>query len=61
MLHALRNESYHVLQEDGMAVIVGPDTRGQLMEVGVLEWFGIVAIGHAMSPVRKKYLRGRKG
>lgn len=61
MLHALRNESHHVVQEDGMVMFVGPDTKGTLIEVGVLEWFGILAIGHAMRPARGKYLRGQKG
>lgn len=59
MLHALRNESYHVAQEDGMVMFIGPDRQGHLIEVGVLEWFGILAIGHAMRPARNKYLRSK--
>jgi len=53
MLHALRFELHHVVQEDGMVMFVGPDRQGVLIEVGVLEWFGI----HAMRPAREKYLR----
>jgi hypothetical protein len=61
MLHALRHETHHVVQEDGMVMFVGPDRKGTLIEVGVLEWFGILAIGHAMCPAREKYLRRRGG
>lgn len=61
MLHALRNESHHVVQEDGMVMFLGPDRRGHLIEVGVLEWFDILAIGHAMCPAREKYLRRKTG
>lgn len=59
MLHALRFELHHVVQEDGMVMFVGPDRQGVLIEVGVLEWFGIFAIAHAMRPAREKYLRGK--
>lgn len=57
MLHALRFELHHVLQEDGMVMFVGPDRQGVLIEVGVLEWFGILAIAHARRPARDKYVR----
>ncbi len=57
ILHALRFEMHHVVQEDGMVMFVGPDLQGVLIEVGVLEWFGILAIAHAMRPAREKYLR----
>jgi hypothetical protein len=59
MLHALRFELHHVVQEDGMVMFVGPDRQGVLIEVGVLEWFGILAIAHAMRPAREKYLRSK--
>jgi len=42
-----------------MVMFIGPDRQGHLIEVGVLEWFGILAIGHAMRPARNKYLRSK--
>ncbi|MEV0893567.1 hypothetical protein [Promicromonospora sp. MEB111] len=60
ILHALRFELHHVVQEDGMVMFVGPDQQGVLIEVGVLEWFGLLAVAHAMRPAREKYLRRRK-
>ncbi|MDR0482576.1 MAG: hypothetical protein LBH13_05390 [Cellulomonadaceae bacterium] len=57
ILHALRNSIFSVSQTDGMEMYVGPDQAGQLIEVGVVEWYGVLAIPHSMRPVRAKYLR----
>lgn len=42
--------------EHGMVMYVGPATTGDLLEVGVVEWHGTLAIVHAM-PAREKFLR----
>lgn len=42
---------------DAMTMFIGPDETGTLVEVGVIEWHGIIAIAHAMRPARPKYLR----
>lgn len=58
MLHALRFALYHVRQDDSMVMFIGPDRVGQLIEVGVVTWWGgELAIAHAMRPARPKYLR----
>ena len=59
MLHALRFEVRHVRQSDDMVMFIGPDRSGiNLVEVGVVIWWGgELAIAHAMSPARAKYLR----
>jgi len=57
MLHALRNEHHHVVQDDGMVMFIGSDTAGQLIEVGLVEWYGVIAIAHVYRPARAKYLR----
>lgn len=56
MLHALRFVR-HFVQDDAMTMFIGPDETGTLVEVGVIEWHGIIAIAHAMRPARPKYLR----
>lgn len=40
-------------------MLIGPDRSGNsLIEVGVVIWWGgELAIAHAMSPARSKYLR----
>ena len=45
----------HTLRE-GMVMYVGPDRAGGLLEVGVVEWHGELAIVHAM-PARDQFLR----
>lgn len=40
-----------------MTMFIGPDETGTLVEVGVIEWHGIIVIAHAMRPARPKYLR----
>jgi len=58
MLHALRFASHHVRQADNMVMFLGPDRAGRLIGVGIVIWWGgEVAIAHAMSPARPKYLR----
>lgn len=57
MLHALCFPVRHFVQDDSMTMFIGPDKTGTLVEVGVIEWHGIIAIVHAMRPARPKYLR----
>lgn len=58
MLHALRFAVHHVRQDDNMVMFIGPDRAGQLIEVGVVIWWGgELAIAHSMQPARSKYLR----
>lgn len=57
MLHALRFPVRHFTQDDSMIMFIGPDETGTLMEIGVIEWHGVIAIAHAMRPARTKYLR----
>jgi len=58
MLHALRFPLHHFRQDDNMVMFIGPSRTGELMEVGlVLWWGGEMAIAHAMKPARAKYLR----
>ncbi|CAM2858154.1 hypothetical protein ACSL103130_05035 [Actinomyces slackii] len=57
MLHALRFPVRHFVQNHSMTMFIGPDETGTLVEVGVIEWHGVIAIAHAMRPARPKYLR----
>lgn len=58
MFHALRFAIHHVRQDDRMVMFIGPDQSGQLIEVGVVIWWGdVLAIAHAFKPARSKYLR----
>ncbi len=57
MLHALRFPARHFVQDDAMTLFIGPDEAGILVEVGVIEWHGVIAIVHAMLPARPKFLR----
>lgn len=57
MLHALRYPVRHFAQDDAMTMFIGPDETGTLVEVGVIEWHGVIAIAHAMRPARSEYLR----
>ena len=41
--------------DDGMVMYIGPAHSGALLEVGVVDWYGILAVVHAM-PVRDKFL-----
>ncbi|MDC4232559.1 hypothetical protein M3T53_02370 [Actinomyces sp. B33] len=57
VLHALRFPVRHFVRDDSMTMFIGPDEIGTLVEVGVIEWHGVIAIAHAMRPARTKYLR----
>jgi hypothetical protein len=57
IIHALRYPVHHFVQDDSMTMFVGPDESGTLVEVGVAEWHGVVAVVHAMRPARPKFLR----
>jgi hypothetical protein len=55
--HALRFPVRHFVQDDSMTMFIGPDATGTLVEVGVVDWHGVIAITHAVRPARSKYLR----
>jgi len=40
-----------------MTMFIGADKTGILVEVGVIERHGVIAVAHAMRPARSKYLR----
>jgi hypothetical protein len=54
MLHAYRNP-IRVFETDDVAMLVGPDQAGALLEVGVTTTEGIEFVVHAM-PARAKFL-----
>jgi len=56
-LHVLRFAIAHVHQDDDMVMFIGPDRAGNLIEVGVVTWHGILAIAQAMSPAGEKCLK----
>lgn len=41
---------------DGLVMYVGPDRSGRLLEIGLVDWHGELAIVHAM-PARPQFLR----
>ena len=55
--HGVTDAAMLHVQDDAMTMFIGPDETGTLVEVGVIEWHGIIAIAHAMRPARSKYLR----
>ena len=58
MLHALRNPVRTFLLDEDMTMVIGADTAGRLLEIGVVESRdepGLVIV-HAM-PARSKFLR----
>ena len=57
ILHAMRFPVRHFVQDDSMTMFIGADKTGILVEVGVIEWHGVIAVAHAMRPARSKYLR----
>lgn len=57
ILHALRYPAWHFTQSDSMVMFIGPSRIGDLMEVGVVQWYGDIAVAHALSPARPRYLR----
>lgn len=42
-------------EEDAVTMFVGPSRSGQMLEVGVIVWYGVHAVAHAM-PARDQYL-----
>ena len=47
----------YFVHNDSMTMFIGRDETGTLVEVGVIEWHGVIAIAHAIRPARTKYLR----
>lgn len=45
---------------EGLVMYIGPDRSGALLEVGAVDWYGTVAIVHAM-PARPKFLSDNTG
>jgi hypothetical protein len=56
MLHAwaLAVDAYDL--GDGLVMFIGPDRAGNILEVGLVEWYGTIAIAHAMR-ARPRFLR----
>lgn len=50
---AFATTAHHVAED--MVMYIGPDRSGAFLEVGVVDWHGILAIVHAM-PARDKFL-----
>lgn len=55
MLHAYRNP-IRVFDLDGLIMLIGADSSGHLLEIGVAVGDGVEFIVHAM-PARQKFLR----
>ena len=55
MLHAYRNP-IRVFAFDDLTMLVGADTAGRMIEVGLATGEGVEFIAHAM-PARPKFLR----
>ena len=55
MLHAYRNPIRTVIQ-DSVTILIGPNTHGNLIEVGVVRGNSQLNIIHAMK-ARKKFLK----
>ena len=55
MLHAYRNPIRTVIQ-DSVTILIGPNTHGNLIEVGVVTGNSQLNIIHAMK-ARKKFLK----
>jgi len=56
MLHAYRNPVDGFQQNDDMTMLIGPDTTGRLLEIGLIDHQDGQVMAHAM-PARHKYLR----
>lgn len=57
ILHAWRNAIRRLVMDEGFTMLIGPDTAGRMLEIGVLDADGDdPVIIHAM-PVRPKFLR----
>jgi len=55
-LHALAFAIDTYTLNQGMVMYIGPDRAGNLLEIGVVEWHGELAIVHAMR-ARPNFLR----
>lgn len=56
LLHVVAFAVRIFAQDDGMAMHIGPDTAGRMMEVGTIKLRdGRTGIAHAMRPPRAKY------
>ena len=54
MLHAIEHHGLVFDQADGSIMYIGPARPGHpILEVGVIEWYGVLAINHAMKAQRK--------
>ena len=56
MLHAWAFAAASYDLGDGLVMFIGPDRAGNLLEVGVVEWYEAVAVVHAMR-ARPRFLR----
>ena len=56
MLHAFSNPILSEDLDDGLTMLIGPDSAGNLFEIGVVDSADGPIIVHAMS-ARSKYLR----
>ena len=58
LLHVVAHAIRVFVQDDGMAMHIGSDGSGRMMEVGTIRLRdGRTAIAHAMRPARAKYTR----
>jgi hypothetical protein len=55
MLHAFRNP-IRIYAVDDLVILVGPDSSGHLLEIGIATAEGVEFLVHAM-PARTKFLR----
>ena len=56
MLHAWAFASHSYDLGDGLVMFIGPDRAGNILEVGLIEWHGTIAVAHAMR-ARPRFLR----
>lgn len=56
ILHALAHFAETFDVGEGMTMVVGPDTAGNPIEVGVVERYGGLCVVHAMKPARRRFL-----
>jgi hypothetical protein len=54
--HAIRHPLRVVEADEGVALLIGPDAVGNLLEVGVVDGLSEPVVSHAM-PARPKFLR----
>lgn len=56
-LHAWRNAIRRIDSDDDFVMLVGPDTAGRMLEVGVLDIDGDDPVAIHSMPLRKKFER----